>query len=483
VTVVVGADPLTVDELLAVADGERVSLSPAARTRMAVARSVLEQALEHGDAVYGLTRRLGAGHGDAVVDQAAFQRQVLRNHLADTGDPVQATVVRGAMAARLAHLAAGGAGVRPIVAEALVALLNHGIVPLVRDRGSVGAADLAQNAAVAAVLVGEGAVLREDGSLVPGGEALAAAGITPLEPAAHEALSLINTNAFALASAAVLGSRLETLAAAADLAVACSLEAAAAHRASGGLGPFSAVVHEDAGEDGRAVSAARIRDALAGSFLEDPDRERAVQDELSFRCAPQVHGAIGDTAADLLDAVDAELAARPENPLVDPASGTITPNGNFAPVGLALDLERTRVALAHLGAVAERRIAVLSRLAAPLRAADAAGIPGLLAYTAAAALAQLRALAAPVTLGAAPLSEVEDYATFAWTAAEAGQRSADLVLEILAVEALHAASLLRGRSPALGAGTAPVLERLVALIETAPPAEELVLTAATVLAS
>ncbi|MCU1473199.1 aromatic amino acid lyase, partial [Amnibacterium sp.] len=107
--IVLGADPLTADELLAIADGERVSLSPAARARMTVARSVLEQALEAGDAVYGLTRRLGAGHGDQVADQAAFQRQVLRNHRADIGDPVQATVVRGAMAARLAHLAAGGA--------------------------------------------------------------------------------------------------------------------------------------------------------------------------------------------------------------------------------------------------------------------------------------------------------------------------------------------------------------------------------------
>ncbi|HEY0373827.1 MAG TPA: aromatic amino acid lyase [Amnibacterium sp.] len=481
--IVLGADPLTADELLAIADGERVTLSPAARTRMTVARSVLEQALEAGDAVYGLTRRLGAGHGDEVADQGAFQRQVLRNHRADIGDPVQATVVRAAMAARLAHLAAGGAGVRPVVAEALVSLLNRGIVPLVRDRGSVGAADLVQNAAVAAVLVGEGAVLGDDGSITPGAEALAAAGIAPLEPAAHEALSLINTNAFAIASAAVLGSRLETLTEAADLAVACSLEAAAAHRASGGLGPFSAVVHEDAAEDGRALSAGRIREALAGSFLEEPDRERAVQDELSFRCAPQVHGAIGDTAADLLDAVDAELAVRPENPLVDPATGTITPNGNFAPVGLALDLERARVALAHLGAVAERRIAVLSGLAAPLRAADAAGIPGLLAYTAAAAAAQLRALAAPVTLGGAPLSVVEDYATFAWTAAEAGQRSADLVLEILAIEALHAASLVRGRTLRLGAGTAPVLDRLVALLDAAPPAEDLVLSAAAVLAS
>ncbi len=485
-TVVLGADPLTADELLAVADGERVALSPAARTRMTVSRAVLERALEQGDAVYGLTRRLGAGAGDAVTDQAAFQRQVLANHLADTGDPVPPAVVRAAMTARLAHLVAGGAGVRVEVADAIAALLNADVVPLVRDRGSVGAADLVQNAAVAAVLVGEGLVLTGDGAVVPGAEALAAAGLDPLEPAAHEALSLINTNAFAIASAAVLAGRLETLADAADLAVALSLEAAGAYRPSGGLGPFAAVAHADAGEDdGRSASAARVRDALTGSYLTDPARERAVQDELSFRCAPQVHGAVADTAADLLDAVDAELAVRPENPLVDAASGTITPNGGFAPVALALDLERARIALAHLGGVSERRIAVLSGLAAPLRAAGTAGIPGLLAYTAAAGLAGLRALAAPVTLGAAPLSVVEDYATFAWSAAEAGQRSADGALELLAIEALHAASLLRAlpERPPLGAGTAELLERLAALIDAGPPADELVLSAAAVLVS
>jgi histidine ammonia-lyase len=192
-----------------------------------------------------------------------------------------------------------------------------------------------------------------------------------------------------------------------------------------------------------------------------------------------------DTAADLLDAVDAELAVRPENPLVDAESGTITPNGNFAPVRLALDLERARLALAHLGGVIERRIAILSGLATPLRRADRAGIPGLLAYAAAEDLAELRQLAAPVTLGAAPLSGVEDYATFAWTAARTAERAVDVVAELVAIEALHAASLLRAveERPPLGAGTAPVLARLIAVLDTGGDAESLVLSAAAALAS
>lgn len=479
----VGAEALTAEDLLAVAGGEQVRIGPAARTRMTVSRAVVERALARDEPVYGLTRRLGAGVGTAVEDQDAFQRQVIRNHQGGLGEPLDPELVRAAMAARLGHLAAGGAGVRPAVADALAALLNSGLVPAVPDRGSVGAADLVQNAAVAAVLLGEGRVLTEDGT-APAAEALLAAGLEPLVLAAHEALSLLNTNAFALAATALLADGVEALVGDASVALALSLEAAALHRPSGDLGPFSPLVHEAAG-DGQAAVAAAVRDLLGGSFLTDPDRERRVQDELCFRCAPQVHGAVTDAAETLLAGVDTELALRPENPLVDAATGTITANGNFAPVRLALDLERSRLALAHLGQVIERRIAVLSGLAAPLRRADHAGIPGLLAYAAAEGLAELRQLAAPVTLGAAPLSGVEDYATFAWTAARTAERSADVVAELVAIEALHAASLLRGADhrPRLGAGTAPVAERLLALLDAGGDAERLVVSASAALAS
>jgi histidine ammonia-lyase len=326
-------------------------------------------------------------------------------------------------------------------------------------------------------------VLTDDGT-APAAEALAAAGLEPLVLAAHEGLSLLGTNAFALAGTALVADGIEALVGDASLTLALSLEAAALHRPSGNLGPFSALVHEAASE-GQAAVAAAVRELLDGSFLTVPDLERGVQDELCFRCAPQVHGAVADTAETLLADVDTELAGRPENPLVDAASGTITPNGGFAPVRLALDLERCRLALAHLGQVVERRIAVLSGLAAPLRRADRAGIPGLLAYAAAEGLAELRQLAAPVTLGGAPLSGVEDYATFAWTAVRTAERSADVVAELVAIEALHAASLLRGADDRrrLGAGTAPVAERLLALLDAGGDAETLVVSASAALAS
>ncbi|WP_375390051.1 aromatic amino acid lyase [uncultured Amnibacterium sp.] len=470
--VVVGTDPVSAQEVLAVAVGAPIRIGAAARARMAVSRAVLLEAVGRGDAVYGSTRRLGAGADDAVDDQAAFQVQVIRNHAGAIGDPLDPLVVRAAIATRVAQLALGGAGARPAVADALVALLATDVTPLVRDRGSVGMADLALGAAVAQVVIGEGAVLTGDGAVVAGADALEAAGLEPLELETHEALSLLNTNAFTIGSAVLLDPRLELLGAAADAAVALSLEAAAAHRPSGDLGPFSAEVHADADGSGTARSAEAVREALAGSFLREP-RETRTQDELSFRCVPQVHGALAERADDLLTTVEDALVIRAENPLVDVGSRSVIPNGNFAAPDLTLALEGLRLALAHVGRISVRRTGVLSALARPLRAEGTAGIPGLLAYAGAERYVDLQALAAPVSLADVVLSEVEDYATWGWTAARATHDAVDAVLDLLAIEALHAASLLRHAAVRSGRGTAPIRAALVALLDRGGSAEEL----------
>jgi histidine ammonia-lyase len=481
--VAVGTDPLTAEEVLGVAAGAPMRIGAAARARMAVSRAVLLEAVDRGDAVYGATRRLGAGADDEVDDQAAFQVQVVRNHAGAFGDPVDPLVVRAAMATRVAQLALGGAGVRPAVADALVALLAADVVPLVRDRGSLGMADLALNAAVAQVLIGEGEVLREDGAVVPGAEALAAAGLEPLVLEVHEGLSLLNTNTFTIGAAVLLDPRLELVGETADAVAALSLEAAAAHRPSGDLGPYSPVVHADAEGTGTARSAAAIRELLQGSFLEAADRPRRTQDELSFRCAPQVHGALAERADDLLTAVEDALLVRAENPLVDVESRSVVPNGNFADPDLVLALESLRLALAHVGRIASRRTAVLSALARPLRAAGRAGIPGLLAYSGAERLVDLQALAAPVGLADVVLSEVEDYATWGWTAARTAHDAVDAVLDLLAIEALHAASLLRDAPEASGPALAPLRAALVAVLDAGGTAEAQLAAAQDVLAA
>jgi histidine ammonia-lyase len=477
----IATEPLAAEDVLAIAAGATVRLGAAARARLAVSRAVLLEAVERGDAVYGSTRRLGAGADDAVDDQAAFQVQVVRNHAGAIGDPVEPLIVRAAIAVRVAQFALGGSGVRADVAEALIGLLNAGITPFVPDRGSVGMADLALNAAVAQVVIGEGAVLSEDGRVISAAEALADAGLVPLELEVHEALSLLNTNTFTLGSAVLADPRLEELGVVADRAVALSLEAAGAHRPSGDLGPYSATVFADVEGSGSWRSAVAIRELLDGSFLHD-DAVRRTQDELSFRCVPQVHGAFAERAEDLAVALDDALVVRAENPLVDVETRAVVPNGNFASVDLVLALESVRVALAHVGRIAARRIGVLSTLARPLRAEGRAGIPGLLAYTAAERLNDLRRLAAPVSLDDVVLSEVEDYATWGWSAARAAHDAIDAATDLLAIEALHAASLLRHADVQHGTGVAPFVTALAALLEAGGGAEELVRGAAEVLA-
>lgn len=481
--VVLGVDPPTADDVLDVAFGARVRISTAARARMAVSRRLVEQALTRGDAVYGLTRRLGAGVGDPVEDQAAFQRQVVANHLGGTGEALPAPLVRAAMTVRLAGLTAGGAGVRPALADALAALLNAGVEPVVPERGSVGAADLVQLAAVAAVLVGDGRVTTADGATVGGAVVLEAAGLAPIALAAGEALALLGTNAFSVGTSAVLAAETEQAAASADTVLALSLQAAALHRPSGNLGPYELLPNAERGETGQARSAGAIRTLLTGSFLETLE-PRAVQDELSFRVAPQVHGTLYDAADRLADAVDVELAARAENPLVDAASGTITPNGNFLVLPLALELESLRLVAAHVAAVSERRTAVLSALLRPFRAAGTTLLPGLAAYAAADALATVRQLAAPVTLSQSTLSEVEDHASLAWPAARLASPSLDALEEVLAIEALHAADLLRLADPprVLGAAGERLATELGALLERRLPVADLVPEVVTLLA-
>lgn len=479
--ITVATEPLEADDVLAIAAGAPVRIGAAARARMAVSRAVLLEAVQRGDAVYGATRRLGAGAEDEVDEQAAFQLQVVRNHAGAIGDPVEPLIVRAAIAVRIAQLALGGSGVRPAVADALVALLNADIVPFVPDRGSVGMADLALNAAVAQVVIGEGAVLTEEGITVSGAEALADAGLVPLELETHEALSLLNTNTFTLGSAVLAIPRLEELGLVADRVMALSLEAAGAHRPSGDLGPYSSTVFDDVEGSGAWRSAVAIRELLRGSFLHDAT-DRRTQDELSFRCAPQVHGALAERSEDLADAVDDALVVRAENPLVDVESRSVVPNGNFASPDLVLGLESARLALAHVGRISARRTAVLSALARPVRAAGRAGIPGLLAYTGAERINDLRRLAAPVSLDDVVLSEVEDYATWGWTAARTTHDAIDSAVDLLAIEALHAASLLRDAAATSGTGTAPLRTALADLLERGGTAEDLVRGAAELLA-
>ena len=478
-----------------------VVLSADALDLISLSREVVQAAIDSGHRVYGLNTLLGSGRDTAVEEESIldYQVQVVRYHHSGIGALLTPAEVRAVMLARLIGFTRGGSGVRPETARFYAELLNRGVVPAVPREGSVGSSDLTQLAAVAAVVIGEGQALDAGGNLVPGGAALAAAGLQPLVLAPGEALALVSANSYSIGAGALELGRLLRLADLADTALALSLEATGRYDGGANLSPFSPAVQSAKAVDGQRISAANVRSLVRGGWLEDPHRQASVQDSLSFRAAPQTHGAFRAQVTALAEALEVELNGRGDNPLTDLVSGRMISGGNFQPMQLALAFETLRLGLAHLGISSERRIAKLyppqrlirqlnleaARSGTPLAPEE---LPGLLWYSAAGLLAELKFLAAPATLGAPTLSaDVEDHSTLAPLALQQLERSVQAAEELLTVEALTAAYLLaqareveagERESDAevrpLGKGTSAVVDCLSGLLAEHLPAAELV---------
>ena len=474
--VTLGAQAPTSADIVAIADGAHVEIDPDARKAIEASRAVVDAAIADGRPVYGLNTRLGAGRDDRVDDDQLldFQRLVIANHRGGVGGALGERQSRALIAARLVGFTRGGAGVRPQLAQAYADLLNAHVHPVIPARGSVGAADLTHLAEVAAVVTGSGRAFI-DGVVVPGEEALAAAGLSPVVLAPHEGLAVLSSNAYSIGVGALVLSELATRVGAWDAVAALALEAVGAAGPAGNLSAFSAEVADARGGDGQRASAAALRAALDGSALTASDRAVTVQDPIAFRTVPQIHGALREAIHRALGEIDLELAARSDNPLVDAGTGRMISGGNFQAIPLALALENVRLALAHVASASERRISALSGSLTSARREGRTKVPGLLAYSAAAALAEVRQLAAPATLGVTTLSGVEDHASLAPLALQLLERSAALVDELAAIEALHAVDLLSvaGVRPT-GAGTSVLFRRVDEAVASRIPAADLV---------
>lgn len=497
-----------------------VVLSADALELISLSREVVQAAIDSGHRVYGLNTLLGSGRDTAVEEESIldYQVQVVRYHHSGIGPLLSREEVRAVILARLIGFTRGGSGVRPETARFYAELLNRGVVPAVPREGSVGSSDLTQLAAVAAVAIGEGQALDPGGkpdldaslapagaldadgtvpagALVPGGAALAAAGLQPLVLAPGEALALVSANSYSIGAGALELGRLLRLAELADTALALSLEATGRYDGGANLSPFSPAVQSAKAVDGQRISAANVRNLVRGGWLEDPRRQASVQDALSFRAAPQTHGAFRAQVSALAEALEVELNGRGDNPLTDLESGRMISGGNFQPMQLALAFEALRLGLAHLGISSERRIAKLyppqrlirqlnleaARSGTPLASEE---LPGLLWYSAAGLLAELKFLAAPATLGAPSLSaDVEDHSTLAPLALQQLERSVQAAEELLTIEVLTAGYLLAQAREAeageresdlevrpLGKGTAAVVDCLSGLLAEHLPA-------------
>ncbi|HEU0234800.1 MAG TPA: aromatic amino acid ammonia-lyase [Candidatus Limnocylindrales bacterium] len=474
-TITVDDAPLTTADIVAVARGANVAIGPAAAARIAASRSVVDGLVAGDELIYGLNTGLGHMRNERVPLEVleASQIVVVRSHAGGIGEPLAAEVVRAAMAVRVAGIARGGSGASPAIAETYVALLNAGIHPVVPVIGSIGASDLMHMAAIALVAMGEGEA-DVDGRRMAGGEALAQAGIAPVRLAPKDGLTVISANGVAIGHAALVVERAARLVDAADLVVALSLEAA-----RGNPSIVEAAVAAAKPVPGQARSAQRIRAILAGSGLCTAGGAESVQDPLSFRVAPQVHGAFREVVEFAARAVDTELAAMDDNPLVSVDERRMISNGNFHPMLLALAVDAIRPALAHLGQLSDRRAGQLwdrfvsdPEIFTPeaYERVSRYGSP-LLRYAGAARAAELRSLADPATLDVAPLDVgVEDHATMAPLAVRRTDEALAAAADVLAVELLTATAAVGWRDETrarMSPTTARALELVVAALDGA----------------
>jgi histidine ammonia-lyase len=472
--VVLRPSGLTAEEVVAVArHGATVRLDASALDAVAAGRRHIDALLEVGDPVYGVNTGFGALASRHVPSDflAQLQRSLIRSHAAGTGPLVEPEVVRAMVLLRLRTLASGRTGVRPVVVETMAAVLNAGIVPAVREHGSLGCSgDLAPLAHCALVLMGEGEVLGPDGAPVPAGPALRAAGIAPVELAEKEGLALINGTDGMLGMLLLALADIDVLCDSGDVIAAMSVEAL--------LGTDAVFRPELHGplrpHPGQVRSAERMLAALEGSGIVASHREGddRVQDAYSLRCAPQVAGAVRDTVAHARTVAERELASVVDNPVVL-ADGRVSSNGNFhgAPVAYVLDF--LAIALADLASMAERRTdrlldPVRSHGLPPFLAADPGVDSGLMIaqYTQAALVSEMKRLAVPASADSIPSSAMqEDHVSMGWSAARKLRLSVDAARRVLAIELLSAARGIDLRTPLRPAPvTGAVRDRLRATV-------------------
>jgi len=505
--VLTGAD-LSIADVEAVArHGARAALDVHARERMQEARDVIERLVARGEVVYGVT----TGFGDLATtsippdDAARLQENLLSSHAAGVGRPFPREVVRAMLLLRANTLALGHSGCRPLLVDRICEFLALGIHPVVPEQGSVGASgDLAPLAHLALPLIGRGQV-EFNGQVIPALIALRETGLEPLTLGPKEGLALLNGTQLMSALGALLLADADRLIRTASVAAAMSLEALLGTEVA-----YAAPYQLARPHPGQVAVAGQLRHLLRGSGLQTAHHGSAhkVQDPYSLRCVPQVHGAVRDSLDHLRRVLDVELNSATDNPLVFPEGGAVPADalatggglvisgGNFHGEPIALALDFAKLALSELGAISERRTALLldARLNGGLPAfltPDPGRNSGLMIvqYTAAALASENKVLAHPSSADSIPTSaNQEDHVSMGAAAARHARVVLGHVEQILAIELLCAAQALdlrlallgsvdRSAAPAPGAGVSEahrrIRERVSTLVEDREPGPDL----------
>ncbi len=453
---------LTFDQVRRVSrENDSLEIAPPAIAAMERSRAVVERLAAGDEPVYGVNTGVGLLADVRVPPEqlAELQRNVVRSHACGVGPPLAREEVRAMMLIRANVLAKGFSGIRPVIAGKLCELLNRGVTPVVPSQGSVGASgDLAPLAHIAQVLIGEGEA-EFGGAEYPGAEALRRAGLEPVVLASKEGISLLNGTQAMLAVGGLQLLDAEVLAESADLICAMTVDGL-----RGTPRAFDPRIHETRPFPGQLASASNLLRYLEGSEIRQSHLTcRRVQDAYSLRCAPQVHGAVRDSLATARRALEIELNAVTDNPLV--IGDEIFSGGNFHGEPLALQFDALAIALTVLSGISERRIDRLVNPALneelPPFLANHAGLESgfmMLQVTAAALVGENRVLSHPASTGSITTSgNKEDFVSMGMAAAMKLKQVVRNTRYVLAIELLAATRALDCLRPL---ASSPAIERV-----------------------
>jgi histidine ammonia-lyase len=459
-----------------------VVLSDGVRADLAAARTVVESYLTDGSVpVYGLNTGLGGNLGYRLKPEEilAFQEQMIVGRCIGMGPPLPEATCRAVLAARIVGLARGGSGLSPAILDLLLAMLRTGVTPVIPSKGSIGAGDLGLVAHLGAVVIGRGEAWFGD-RVLPGAEALAAAGLSPAAMGAKDGLALLNASPVSTGHGILTLTALEDLLLQAAATAALSMEGYAANLQ---ILDERLALARPAG--GQVAATALFRALLDGSPLHDPDASHAIQNALSFRTLGPLFGVAFDAAGKAAAELEIELNARVDNPLVLTADGVILSTPNFHTPAIALAFDTLAIVLTQLAAAGVQRLqklmmpgfSQLKKYLSPVGGAST-GFNSL-QKTASALYGEIRLKAGPASLDTIPVSEfVEDHAPQTLLAISKLGEQIALMRMLVAIEALVAAQAvdLRGfRQLGTGSGlihraVRDVVPKLEADRETGPDA-------------
>jgi histidine ammonia-lyase len=463
---------VTLSEWRSIYQGAPVRLDPACAPIVSESAAAVERILARGEPIYGINTGFGklASVRIAAEDLATLQRNIVLSHAAGVGEPSPVPVIRLMLALKLASLAQGASGVKPATIALLEALLVKGLTPVIPRQGSVGASgDLAPLAHMAAAMIGVGEIF-VDGARLPAARALADAGLQPLTLGPKEGLALLNGTQFSTANALAALFGAETLFRSALVTGALSTEAA-----KGSDTPFDPRIHALRRQQGQIETAAALRSLMAGSAIRASHLEgdERVQDPYCLRCQPQVMGAALDVLRQAAETLGREANGVSDNPLIFPETDEALSGGNFHAEPVAFAADMIALTICEIGALSERRIAMLVDPALSGLPAFLTPKPGLNSgfmipqVTAAALVSENKQKAYPASVDSIPTSaNQEDHVSMA---AHGARRLLAMVENATAVVGIELLAAAQGCDFHAGLTSSPPLEAARARLRAEVP--------------